>query len=92
MPLRAGRTQCHDSRRSENARFDNPQGATTATALEFRAGPEPSDGTIGIDAEQDLQQTNQPFAIGVQKAEVAGASEAFGQNMTEHQPQKLHAG
>jgi hypothetical protein len=36
-----------------------------------------------------LQQAGQPFAFVVQKAEIAGAFEAFGQDMPEDQPQEL---
>jgi hypothetical protein len=39
-----------------------------------------------------LQQLNQPFAVGVQKTEVAGAPEALGQDMSEDQPKEFRAG
>lgn len=50
----------------------------TARALKFRPCPEPGGGPIRIHAQQALQQLDEPFAIGVQKAEVAGAPETFG--------------
>ena len=39
-----------------------------------------------------MQQLDQTFAVGVQKAEVAGAPEALGQDMLEQQPQEGSAG
>ena len=45
-----------------------------------------------MEFEQVLQQTNQPFAVGMQKAKVASPPEAFGQDMLKHQPQELRPG
>jgi len=42
----------------------------------------------GGQLEHPLQQCNQPFAVGVQKAKVARSPQAFGQNMLHEQPQK----
>jgi hypothetical protein len=67
-------------------------GAHAAPALEWWTFSEPSQRLIRIDAEQDLQQADQPFAVRVQKAEVAGPPKAFGQDMPEDQPQELRAG
>ena len=39
-----------------------------------------------------VQQGDQALAVGVQKAEVAGAPETLRQHMLQHQPQKLRAG
>ena len=39
-----------------------------------------------------MQQADQPFAVGVQKAEVAGPPEALGQDMPEDQPKELNTG
>ncbi len=39
-----------------------------------------------------MQQSDQTLAVGMQKAEVARTTEAFGQHMLQDQPQKLRAG
>ena len=39
-----------------------------------------------------MQQGDQALAVGMQKAEVAGAAEAFGQHMLQDQPQKVCTG
>ncbi len=53
---------------------------------------EPSQRPVRVEAQQRLKQGDQPFAVGMQKAEVASASEAFGQHMLEDQPQEPGAG
>ena len=38
----------------------------------------PSNGKIRIHTEQDLQKANQPFTVGVQKAEIASSPKTLG--------------
>ena len=61
-------------------------------ACELGAFFDPSQGPVRVKAQQILKHGDQTFAVGVQEAEVAGASEAFGQHMLEDQPQEPGAG
>jgi hypothetical protein len=49
---------------------------------------DPRQGPAGIEFEQKVQQLDQTFAVGVQKAEVAGAAEALGQDMLKQQAEE----
>ena len=65
---------------------------TATRACELGAFFDPSQGPVRVKAQQILKHGDQTFAVGVQEAEVAGASEAFGQHMLEDQPQEPGAG
>jgi len=85
-------TTLNDGERRRNTRFDNNHAASAGPALEGRPFSQPGQRPVRIHALQNLQQANQPLAVGVQKDEVAGAPEAIGQDMPEDQPQEIGAG
>ena len=78
--------------RSNDARLDNRHDRATATAQQWGTCFDPCQGPLRIEPEQEVKPSDQPFAIGVQEAEVTGASEPFGQRMLEDQPQERRAG
>jgi len=65
-----------------------------ATAWTGEAGTwfDPGQRPLPIQSEQILHQGDQPLAVGMQEAEVMRATEAFGQNMLQDQPQELGSG
>ncbi len=91
MPLSSGYGQSERKRR-RNLRFHDFHRTAAAPAVEWRAFSERSQRLIGVQSEQILNQSDQAFTVGVQKTEVAGTPEAFGQYMLENQAQELCAG
>ena len=56
----------------------NPHGGAAALTKERRARLDPGRGRSGNPLQHEVQQRDQAFAVGMQKAEVACAPEALG--------------
>src|SRR5699024_3936103 len=64
-------------------RANDLHGSPTAGASERGPRPEPGRSLRQVDLEQDVEQLDHPFAVGVKNAEVARAAEASGQDVAE---------
>lgn len=73
-------------KRRSQARSDDEHGSAATRTEQGWPLPDCGDGVAGNPFEQPLQQLDQAFAVGMQKAEVACAPAALGQDMVEQQP------